>query len=240
MTRFNRIGRIIPFDQDSGGSPASARQPAGRSFWDNARVKRSTAIKRLVEMADVATERLSLRHTDIGWPLEQLWATDELLEMADTLEAGSVVLVLDTPAEQLPWLALHPYGEWIGEQLRLGRRPMRWCYRPLLWPVWNHEHRRLVRFWSADAGLDTGVIEALRSRRLEGLAVVEPSLEALADQLREELAVSRRHLRKVLACYWDHRWRQEHRGYDHPPEEHLWRAPPRCRDIQDALDEMEV
>jgi len=126
-------------------------------------------------------------------------------------------------AEELPWLALHPAGEWVGDQLRLGKRPMRWCYRPLAWPVWNYEHRRLVRFWSAVDGLNTTAIDALASRRLDHLSVVEPSIDDLADQLREELAVSRRHLRAVLDGYWDRDWRREHTG-DESPEDHLWRA----------------
>ena len=104
-------------------------------------MKRSTAIRHLEEMAGVASERLRLRETDIGWPLEELWVTGDLLGLADTLEAGSVVLVLDVPAGELPWLARHPAGEWVGDQLRLGRRPMRWCYCPLLWPVLDQIYR---------------------------------------------------------------------------------------------------
>ncbi|MGH8929998.1 MAG: DUF7711 family protein [Egibacteraceae bacterium] len=201
-------------------------------------MKRSTAIRHLIEMAEVATERLGLRQTNIGWPLEQLWVSGDLLGLTDSLDAGSVVLVLDVPTEEVPWLARNPHGEWIGGQLRLGKRPMRWCYRPLLWPVWNHEHRRLVRYWSADAGLDANVIEGLRSRRLGELAVVEPSTEELSNQLREELAVSRRHLREVLTHYWDYGWRREHKAYDQSPEDHLWRAATAVSDIQDALGEL--
>jgi hypothetical protein len=201
-------------------------------------VKRSTAVGHLEEMAGVATERLRLRDTDIGWPLEEMWVTGDLLGLANTLEAGSVVLVLDLPAEELPWLALHPAGEWVGDQLRLGKRPLLWCYRPLTWPVWNHEHRRLCRFWTAREGLDSTVIEALRTRRLDRLDVVEPSPEELVTQLREELALSRRHLRAVLATYWDRDWRREHKGYDESPEDHLWRAATAVSEIADALDEL--
>jgi len=186
-------------------------------------------------MAEMATERMRLRDTDIGWPLEEMWVTGDLLGLADALEAGSVVLVLDVPAEELPWLALHPAGEWVGDQLRLAKRPMRWCYRPLAWPVWNYEHRRLVRFWSAVDGLNTTAIDALASRRLDHLSVVEPSIDDLADQLREELAVSRRHLRAVLDGYWDRDWRREHTG-DESPEDHLWRAATAVAEICDALD----
>jgi hypothetical protein len=199
-------------------------------------VKRSTAIGHLVEMAEVAAERLRLRDSDIGWPLEEMWVTGDLLGLADTFEAGSVVLVLDVPAEELPWLARHPAGEWVGDQLRLGKRPMRWCYRPLAWPVWNHEQRRLVRFWSARGGLDTTVIDALRSRRLHHLEVVEPDVDELAEQLRAELTVSRRHLRTVLDHYWDRDWRRQHTGYDESPEDHLWRAATATTEISDALD----
>lgn len=187
-------------------------------------------------MADVATERCRLRDTDIGWPLEEMWVTGDLLGLADTLETAAVVLVLDLPLDELPWLAIHSTGEWIGEQLRLGKRPLQWCYRPLAWPVWNHEHRRLVRFWSASDGLDTTVIDALRARRLDRLEVVEPAFDELAEQSREELAVSRRHLRAMLDNYWDRDWRRDHTGYDTSPEDHLWRAATAVTDIWAALD----
>jgi hypothetical protein len=201
-------------------------------------VKRSTAIGHLIEMAEVASERLRLRDTDIGWPLEELWVTGELLGQADTLDGGAVVLVLDVSTDELPWLALHPAGEWIGDQLRLGKRPFRWCYRPLAWPVWNHEHRRLVRFWTARDGLDTDVIEALRARQFDRLTVADPSEGELAAQLGEELTVSRLHLRALLDSYWDRDWRREHTHYDESPEDHLWRAALAVEDMLGTLDDM--
>ncbi|MDP9416693.1 MAG: hypothetical protein M3P48_02415 [Actinomycetota bacterium] len=201
-------------------------------------MKRSTAIGHLVEMAEVATEQLRLRDTGIRWPLEEIWVTGELLGLTETLEVGAVVLTLDLPTDELPWLALHPAGEWIGHQLRLGKRPLRWCYRPLAWPVWNHENRRLARFWSATGGLDTTVIETLRSRRLDQLTVVQPSPDEFAEQLREELVMSRRHLRAVLDGYWDHDWRRQHKSHDESPEDHLWRAATAVSDISDALDDL--
>lgn len=199
-------------------------------------MKRATAIGHLVEMAEVASEHTRFRDTDIGWPMEELWVTGDLLGMATTMEAGSVVLVLAVPPEELPWLALHPAGEWAGSVLRLGKRPIRWCYRPAAWPVWNHDHRRLVRFWTATDGLDEAVIEALGAPGRTVLPAVEPSPVELVAQLHREIEVSRRHLRAVLDGYWDRDWRRKHKGYDESPEVHLWRAALAVEDMQDALD----
>ncbi len=190
-------------------------------------------------MAEVASDHLSLRDTNIGWPLEELWVTGELLTLADTLESGAVVLVLDAPADEMPWLAAHGSGEWVGERLRLGKRPILWCYRPRAWPAWNHDHRRVVRFWSATGGVDQDMLDALSSRRLDRLAVVAPTDAELRDQLQLELGVSRRHLRDVLDHYWDDRWRRRHGGYDESPEDHLWRAAQAVSDMYDALDALD-
>ena len=203
-------------------------------------MKRSTAIGHLVETGEVSSERLRFRGTDIGWPVEELWVTGDLLGLADAVEAVLVVVVLDVPPEEAPWLAINPGGEWAGDQLRLRKPPLLWCYRPLGWPAWNHQHRRLVRYWSAEAGLDDYVMDALRTNRLDRLDVVEPTAHELASQLREELPVSRRHLRTVIQRYWDRDWRRQHKGYDESPEDHLWRAAAAVTEMQDALDGLKL
>ena len=201
-------------------------------------MKRSTAIGHLVETGEVSSEQLRFRGTDIGWPVEELWVAGDLLGLTDTVDAVTVVVVLDVPPEEAPWLAINRAGEWAGEQLRLPKRPLLWCYRPLAWPVWNHRHRRLARYWSAGNGLDDSVIEALRARRLVRLDVVEPTADELNGQLHAELTVSRAHLRTVTERYWDRDWRREHKGYDESPEDHLWRAAAAVSQMQDALIEL--
>jgi hypothetical protein len=106
--------------------------------------------------------------------------------------------------------------------------------------VWNHQHRRVVRFWTADTGIDPAVIVALRSRRLDRLPVVQPSAIELTEQLRHELALSRRHLRAALDSYWDRDWRREHNRFGESPERHLWRAAMAVTEIHDALAELEA
>lgn len=84
------------------------------------------------------------------------------------------------------------------------------------------------------------VIDALRTRRLDQLDVVEPTADELGHQLRDELAVSRQHLRTVIDRYWDGDWRGEHKGHGESPEDHLWRAAAAVSEMQDALDELET
>jgi hypothetical protein len=105
--------------------------------------------------------------------------------------------------------------------------------------VWNHQHRRLVRYWSADTGIDEAVIEALRSGRLDRLPVVQPSATELTDQLRHELRLSWRHLQAVLDGYWDRDWRREHSRFGGSSEDHLWWAATAVTEIHDALEELE-
>ncbi|MPY96060.1 MAG: hypothetical protein GEV08_24270 [Acidimicrobiia bacterium] len=200
-------------------------------------MKRSTAIRHLVEMSQVASDHCRLRESDIGWPLEELWVAGRLLETTGDVDDGTVVLLLDVPVDELSWLAEHPAGEWVGSQLRLGKRPMTWWYRPRLLPAWSHEHRRVVRVWTAQGGLDEGVIDALRSDP-GALAVVEPSAAQLVLQAREELGRSRRHLREVLERSWD-RDRRRDRSLPGSREDRLWRAAMAVSDLLDALDELD-
>jgi hypothetical protein len=201
-------------------------------------VKFPTAVRHLVEMAEVSTEKLGLRDSGIGWPLQELWVAGELLEGPESLEWGSVVLVLDLPPGELTWLTRHPEAEWIGSQLRLGKRPFAWTYRPWAWPVWNHHHRRLARFWSADRGTQMDVLELLSDRQLSRLPFVEPAVEELVLQLSEELTASRGHLCHVLERYWDPGWRRDHKGPDESPEDHLWRAAQAVSEIEQALSDL--
>jgi hypothetical protein len=202
------------------------------SVGQTVEVKRSTAIRHLTEMAEVATDQLRFRSSEIGWPLEELWVSGQLLEPIDELEHGSVVLILDLQPGELPWLAVHPKAEWVGEQLRLGKRPISWHNRSIAWPAWTYRDRRVARFWSATHGLDEAVIDGLRFGH--PLNVVEPSSDELDAQLRLELIASRAHLRSILDSYWDHDWRRDHRSGT-SPEDQLWRAATAVTEIESAL-----
>ena len=62
------------------------RKRAHAAEVDHLDVKPSTAVRHLVEMATVANDRLALRDSEVGWPLEELWVGGELLELPSTLK----------------------------------------------------------------------------------------------------------------------------------------------------------
>jgi len=197
-------------------------------------VKRATAIRHLVEMAEVATEQLRLGRTAVGWPLTEMWVTGVLLESADEIDHGAVVLMIDLPPDELPWLAVHPTAEWVGEQLRLGKRPTLWTYRPTAWPAWTYRDQRVARFWSASNGIESGLIDELRSGAISD--PIEPDRAELAEQVGVELEVSKAHLRSILDQYWDHDWRRNNRSHT-SPEDQLWRSATAVTELDAALTE---
>lgn len=198
-------------------------------------MKFSTAVGHLSAVAEAATEGLSLRDSSFGWPLEELWVTGELLDFPSALEWGSVILRIDVPVDEAPWLVRHPAGEWIGSRLRLGKRPFTWVYRPSAWPAWNARDRRVVRFWSAGGGLEIEVIEALQRGDAAALPLVEPADHELAEQLQAELEASRRHLREVLDHFEDREPSRPRIDADDSPADRLWRAAEGVREIEDVL-----
>jgi hypothetical protein len=106
-----------------------------------------------------------------------------------------------------------------------------------VYPAWNCRDRRVLRFWSSDAGYDSDVIEALRARHFDQLQIVAPSQAEFAAQLQTELDLCQQHLKDVLDQYWDAGWRRDHKGFGIYPEDHLWRAAAAVREIEAALDQ---
>ena len=195
-------------------------------------MRRSTAIRQLVEVADAANELLAGRSDDFPMPLVEMWVAGELLDRDPELDHGDVVLLYDLRPGELPWLALHPTADWIARELRLGKRPILWVDRPAAWPAWNCRHARVARFWTARDGLDEPVIEALRSGTPP--EVIVPSTDAFVAQCHVELAVAKAHLQSIVGRYWDHDWRRAHRHVT-APEDHLWRAAQALLELDAAI-----
>ena len=195
-------------------------------------VKRSTAIRNLVTVAEAADHHAAT--AGLEWPLHQMWVAGEILDGPATLEVVSVILGLDVPAAELPWLALHPAEQVVADQLRLPKLPIRRYARPIAEPIWNPAFRRVARFWDVTTGLDQHTVEALESG--DPVPAVEPTPDEYARQMTKELTRCRAHLDAVLDSFWEPAWRKAHRGGGIYPEDHLWRAAQAVRDLEAAVE----
>ena len=194
-------------------------------------MKRVSAVRHLVDIAGDASRFNDLSYVD--WPLREMWLGGAILDGPETPDRVTVILMLDLPEDELPWLAIPPTEQVVVQLLRLPKLPIRHFSRPLAGPPWNPRCRRVLRFWTLAGGIDGDIADALLlGRRLEP---VEPNPAEYAGQMRAELERSRRHLGRVLDQYWKHDWRVEHRGDGIYPEDHLWRAARAVRDIEEAL-----
>jgi hypothetical protein len=194
-------------------------------------MQRVNAVRHLVDIARDATRFDDLTYLD--WPLREMWIGGDILDTPETLDRVNLILMLDLPVDQLPWLAIPPTEQVVVQLLRLPKLPVRRFTRPLAGPPWNPECRRVLRFWTLEAGLDEAVIGALRSG--DRLDAVEPGPAEFIRQMEVELERSRTHLDTVLGHYWEHEWRLEHRGDGIHPEDHLWRAARAVRSIEAAI-----
>ncbi len=194
-------------------------------------MKLSTAIRHLEQIGAESTRYGDLQ--PLGWPLESMWIADDILDAPDALDVVTVLLLVDVPAEDLPWRTLNSVERAIAETLRIPKLPIWRHGRPSSWPAWNAENRRVRRFWSLEEGTDTTVIETLRAGKPLDPVAVEPSV--FIEQMESERAVSRVHLATVLDEYWEQSWRREHEGYGIHPEDHLWRAAYGLQQIEAAL-----
>jgi hypothetical protein len=205
-------------------------------------VKRSTVVRHLTQVAERADQIAKIGTAWQVSPLEELWVAGDLLEDVELIESVTVVLMIDVPADALPVLAIHADGQLWAWDLEMTKRPLMTRYEPVSRPPWNHERRRVLRFWSADGGLDDAAIDSVRSQPSDGDPIREPTTAELRAYLETELPRSTSHLRRMLADYWDGSWRKEHTdkaNWIHP-DDHLWRAAYAVQSMQDALAELDT
>lgn len=202
------------------------------------RMRRTTAVTQVAGFVEKADEVHRLPPgvlTDVvDAKLVELWVGGAILENVERIDIYNIVLVLDARAEEVPWLALHPDGEWYADRLRLTKIGAPHYLRSTE-HLHNHELRELVRVWTRD-GSDNSVLDRLRRGELEPTDISRPPDDAtLAAQLETELAHCRQHLATMLDSYHEPDWRRAHKGFGVYPEDHLWRAAQAVRELTDAL-----
>ena len=158
-------------------------------------MKYSTAVARLRSCAADLDRLAGVSEEPL---LVEAWVFGELLDLPDPLDVITLALVGDLPAEEVTWQARPLRAEAVTSFVGFEKHPLRWFWRPAVWPVWNHAIDRAVRFWCS-AGTEAAALDALADRRLDALTVVAPSdAEALREQLLIEHEAARQHLREVV------------------------------------------
>ncbi|MCB0909566.1 MAG: hypothetical protein KDB63_20895 [Nocardioidaceae bacterium] len=168
-------------------------------------------------------------------PLSELWVGGDLLDRAEQIEWAVVVVRVDVPADELPYLALHPAVAACESFLRLDKRPIDARWRSQGVPAWDHQVRRVARVWSAKTGPDELLLRHLHNDTVSDTMIETPTTAELLEYLTDGLPRAQRHLSEVLDGYWDADWRRAHRGYGIQPEHHLWRAAEAVRSMREAL-----
>jgi hypothetical protein len=161
----------------------------------------STAVARLRSCAADLDRLASLADEPL---VLEAWVFGELLELPEELDIVSLALVINlSQPRNVTCYARPAPAEAATSFLRFEKYPLRWFWRPSVWPVWNHAIARAVRFWS-HLGVGTAALDALTHRRVDALPLMSPpSAKALREQLVIEHRAARDHLGDVLDRYDD-------------------------------------
>ncbi|EWM17193.1 hypothetical protein [Kutzneria sp. 744] len=162
-------------------------------------------------------------------PVTGLWVFGDLLGEPRDLEWVQVAVVVDLPADDVPWLSLPAGAQHWAQAMRV-REPLVAYYRPAVRPVWNHRISRPALIWDAD-GVREATLAALHDGRGGDVRLDAPTPAELRGQLEADLATSLRALRRQHRSYDDKRWSP---GKLEPHADSLWRATDGYLDLLDA------
>jgi hypothetical protein len=164
-------------------------------------------------------------------PVVGLWVFGDLLGEPRDLDWVHVAIVVDLPADDVPWLDTPRGAQHWAQAMRL-REPFSPFYRSAARPVWNHHISRPALIWDTD-GVRDSTLAAISDGRGSDVRTDAPTPDDLRSQLESELATSLRSLRRTHRAYDDKRWRP---GKLEPFADSLWRATDGYLDLLDALD----
>jgi hypothetical protein len=176
-------------------------------------VKRSTAVRRLVEMTDDCAglnERFEVVDSTVR--VTALWAYGRILEAeaswGDEPFVRTAVVVTMSEAH-LPWLARPAKVRWMEQMVRWDKLPVHVVWRSADAPVWNHFVWRPMLLWDVESGPHAAEIEALRQGAdLEAYRLPAPTDDDLGRRLERECEVSFVALGAAAAAYEEKRWRR--------------------------------
>ncbi len=160
-------------------------------------MRHTTAVSRLRAVAEACDRWSSVQDGLTEARLTAAYAYGPVLEEPGSdSEFVHAALVIDLPAEELPWGAEPPECSSLAAVLRLDKAPVLWRPRPSERPVWNHSIRRPLPIWTLE-GVRNEALDSLAELRAEPFRLPEPGVTELAGQAERELDTSRAHLRAL-------------------------------------------
>ena len=163
----------------------------------------------------------------------QLWAVGDILGPPRDVDAVTVALAINRPAEEVAWLT-EPSGtqHWTNA-VRLNKNPFIVFWRSDQAAIWNHTIVRPALVWNSVEGEHPDVLAGIRNGDAEQVRTVGPTEDELAARLADELAVSRNALQAATDAYEKRRWSP---GKLEPTADALWLASLGYLDVLRAIE----
>jgi hypothetical protein len=194
-------------------------------------MKWERAVHHLATLARACAE--TLNQPMFSLRVTQLWAVGDILGHPHDIDAVTVALAINRPAEEVAWLT-EPSGtqHWVNA-VRLNKNPFIVFWRSDEAAIWNHDIVRPALVWNSVEGEQPDVLAAIRNGDAERVRIAGPTEDELAARLADELAVSRSALQAATDAYEKRRWSP---GKLEPTADALWRASLGYLDVLQAIE----
>jgi len=163
----------------------------------------------------------------------QLWAVGDILGPQRDVDAVTVALAINRPAEEVAWLTVPSGTQHWAHAVRLNKNPFIVFWRSDQATIWNHDIVRPALVWDAVEGEQPDVLAAIRDGEGERVRSAGPTEDELAARLADELAVSRNALQAATDTYGKRRWSP---GKLEPTADALWLASLGYLDLLRAIE----
>jgi hypothetical protein len=162
----------------------------------------------------------------------QLWAVGDILGPPRDLDAVTVALAINRPADEVAWLSEPSGTQHWANAVRLNKNPFIVFWRSDQAAIWNHHIVRPALVWTAGEGERPDILAAIHDGEAERVRVVGPTEEELAARLADELVISRNALQAATHAYEKRRWSP---GKLEPTADALWLASQGYLDVLAAV-----
>src|SRR5262245_44128025 len=194
-------------------------------------MKWERAVHHLGELARACAE--TLNQPMFSHRVTQLWAVGDILGPQRDLDAVTVALAIERPAEEVAWLSEPSGTQHWANAVRLDKNPFIVFWRSDQAAIWNHNIVRPALVWNSVEGEQPDVLAAIRSGDAERVRSAGPTEVERASRLADEHALSRNSLQAAADAYEKRRWAP---GRLQPSADALWLASRGYLDVLRAIE----